>query len=484
MPEIEKMAKFKKQNFKLSKQSIISYMDEQFARFPHISEEIFDQLDDQNLVKCRRISKSWCNYLDDQKILYIRIIKQSIKSSDYIKAPPHSVYRGCLNSYPDACTDCNPCGEGLENGVDETLLEQMGMRKYAEMVAILQSVKSSDYNNSLAHSGYKGCLNSHPVACTNCNPGDAGLGNEPYKVDRRTRQKEPVKPIIEKEDRIHEILHEMALMEKLQEIEDQKPIIRPLVDLNTKPWREFFIRASTDSLQFFTRVSKQILCVLSESELQPFLMCGACNLALSAFFESHKNGKQKFLRKYADMLSGCGYADTMGMLCYAGMWIKSDNQYLSCNLGCGVTPLHLIAMTGNLENFKETYDKSKDKNPNAAERGRTFLHFAIRFCNKEICMYILEKTYNEIRKNINGLSTLDMATLYVTLDVSWISLEIIFGKIVEKDPENRQVTPLQLAAIQGHLTTSEKILDKVVDKNPMRIIKKSNEELLDALKLF
>ena len=483
-----KIQKNKKQNLKLSKQSIMSYMDKQFARFPHISEEIFDQLDNQNLVKCRRISKSWCNYLDDQKILYIRIIKQSIKSSNYIKAPPHSGYRGCLNSYSDACLDRNPYG--LENGVDVRILEQIGTRKYAEMLVILrnadmmgkQSMKSSDFNNSFAHSGYKGRLDSYPVACTNCNPGSAGLGNEQYKVDWRTRQKEPVKPITEMEDKITIMLQEMA---QLQEIEIQKPIIRPLVDLNTKPWREFFKRASADSLQFFARVSKQILCVLSECELQPFLMCGACNLALSALFESHKIREQKRIRGDADMMSMCGYAThMMGMLCYAGMWISSENQYLSCNLGCGVTPLHLIAMTGNLEIFKETYDKAKNKNPNAAEKGRTFLHFAIRFCSKEICMYILEKSYNEIRKNINGLSTLDMATLYITLDVSWMSLEIILGKIVEKDPGYRKVKPLQLAAIQGHLMTSEMILDKVVDKNPLRFIKKNHEELLDALKLF
>ena len=51
------------------------------------------------------------------------------------------------------------------------------------------------------------------------------------------------------------------------------------------------------------------------------------------------------------------------------------DKYLSCNLGCGATPLHLIAISGNLETFKETYDKAKDKNPNSAEKGRTFLHF-------------------------------------------------------------------------------------------------------------
>ena len=250
--------------------------------------------------------------------------------------------------------------------------------------------------------------------------------------------------------------------------------IWPIVDLNTTPWREFFKRASTESLQYFTKVSKKILCDLSKSELQPFLMCSSCNLALSALYASQSDLEKERKLEFFEAFGRCSCKKTMGV----------HDKYLSCNLGCGATPLHLIAISGNLETFKETYDKAKDKNPNGAEKERTFLHFVIRFCNKEICMYILEKTYNEIRKNVNGLSTLDVATLYINLDVSWISLKIMFEDIVEKDPGNRQVTPLQLAAIHGHLKTSEIILDEVVDKNPNKIsTKKDNEELLDALKL-
>ena len=65
--------------------------------------------------------------------------------------------------------------------------------------------------------------------------------------------------------------------------------IWPIVDLNTTPWREFFKRASTESLQYFTKVSKKILGDLSKSELQPFLMCGTCNLALSALYASQND---------------------------------------------------------------------------------------------------------------------------------------------------------------------------------------------------
>ena len=394
-------------------------MQEQFARFPHISEKIFDQLDDQNLVKCRRISKSWCNYIDNQKNLYIRIIKQSIISSDYNKAPAHSV-----NSYADTCTNCNP---------------SLRLRKRTIISEIVSDIENQKMQGSKRH------------------------------------QKTPVNSIMETENKIVSRLYETELMKSLKEKKNQIVNIRPIVDLNTKPWMEFFKRASTESLQYFTKVSKKILCDLSKSELQPFLMCSTCNLALSALYTSQSNLKQERMLGHAEFYRYCGCKKTMGM----------HDKYLSCNLGCGATPLHFIAVSGDLERFKETHDKAKGKNPNGAEKGRTFLHFAIRFCNKEICMFILEKTYNEIRKNVNGLSTLDVATLYINLDVSWISLKIMFENIVEKDPGNRQVTPLQLAAIQDHLKTSEMILDEVVDKNPNQIsTKKINEELLDALKLF
>ena len=394
-------------------------MQEQFARFPHISEKIFDQLDDQNLVKCRRISKSWCKYLDDQKNLYIRIIKQSIISSDYNKAPAQSV-----NSYADACTNCNP---------------SLRLWKKTIIREILSDIENQEMLGSKRH------------------------------------QKAPVKSILETENKIVSRLHETELMKSLKEKQNQMANIRPIVDLNTNPWREFFKRASTESLQYFTKVSKTILCILSRSELQPFLMCSTCNLALSALYASQSDLEKERKIEFFEAFGICSCKKTMGV----------HDKYLSCNLGCGATPLHLIAISGNLETFKEIHDKAKDKNPNSAEKERTFLHFAIRFCNKEICMFILEKTYNEIRKNVDGLSTLDVATLYMNLDVSWISLKIMFENIVEKAPGNRKVTLLQLAAIHGHLKISEMVLDEVVDKNPNKIsTKKNNEELLDALKLF
>ena len=49
-------------------------MEELFARFPHISEKIFQQLDDKSLTNCREVSKSWQEFLDSKNMSWIRIV--------------------------------------------------------------------------------------------------------------------------------------------------------------------------------------------------------------------------------------------------------------------------------------------------------------------------------------------------------------------------------------------------------------------------
>jgi hypothetical protein len=237
---------------------------------------------------------------------------------------------------------------------------------------------------------------------------------------------------------------------------------KPLIDENEKPWIEFYKRGSTESVRYFAKVSKRVLNELSRSETKPFMNCDKCLSAYQCQLQTLKNSSI--------------YIPNMFLPDTIVEKYRNGNQKISCNRGCGATPLHLIAMTGHLETFKETFEKASDKNP-TFEKGRTFLRFVIRFCKKEIFMYILEKNHNEIRKNISGLSSLDVATLNLNLDIC----ETIFERIVKNDPRSRQVTSIQLADIHGHLKTTEMILDKIVEKNPNRFTKKNNEELLDAL---
>ena len=54
-------------------------MDEIILRFPLMAEKIFEELDDQNLTKCRGISNTW--YDATERIQWIRKIQKLTKEN-------------------------------------------------------------------------------------------------------------------------------------------------------------------------------------------------------------------------------------------------------------------------------------------------------------------------------------------------------------------------------------------------------------------
>ena len=48
-------------------------MEEAFWRFPHIAEQTFILLEDQDIVKCREVSRSWKNFITEDKFYKQRI---------------------------------------------------------------------------------------------------------------------------------------------------------------------------------------------------------------------------------------------------------------------------------------------------------------------------------------------------------------------------------------------------------------------------
>ena len=49
-------------------------MEELNSRFEHISEQIFDRLDNKSLVNCMEVSSNWYHFFEDRKFLNIRMI--------------------------------------------------------------------------------------------------------------------------------------------------------------------------------------------------------------------------------------------------------------------------------------------------------------------------------------------------------------------------------------------------------------------------
>ena len=53
-----------------------SNVEEIFWRFPHLGLNILEELDNESLVKCRKVNKWWQDFVDGQRISYIRSIKK------------------------------------------------------------------------------------------------------------------------------------------------------------------------------------------------------------------------------------------------------------------------------------------------------------------------------------------------------------------------------------------------------------------------
>ena len=63
------------------------------VRFPHLSEMIFDYLDNQSLAKCKIVSKTWNIYVVEQKFYGIRIIKETVKKFHKLSEPWLEIFK-------------------------------------------------------------------------------------------------------------------------------------------------------------------------------------------------------------------------------------------------------------------------------------------------------------------------------------------------------------------------------------------------------
>ena len=62
------------------KEQVLS-MEVIFSRFSHLTEQIFNNLDNVCLTSCTQVSRQWQNYLENKRFLGIRMIKSKMASA-------------------------------------------------------------------------------------------------------------------------------------------------------------------------------------------------------------------------------------------------------------------------------------------------------------------------------------------------------------------------------------------------------------------
>jgi len=97
-------------------------MDNIISRFPGLAARIFDSLDDENLVNCKTVSRSWSEFTENEVFYFRRIIKKLIidyedfketwklvmKKADIEMLKELSlVVKYFLSMHPENCENCN-----------------------------------------------------------------------------------------------------------------------------------------------------------------------------------------------------------------------------------------------------------------------------------------------------------------------------------------------------------------------------------------
>ena len=69
-------------------------MEELIVRFPHLSEAIYDFIDNQSLSNCVEVDRYWQNYLRKQKFFEIRIIKATVEQFHKMGETWNKIFKG------------------------------------------------------------------------------------------------------------------------------------------------------------------------------------------------------------------------------------------------------------------------------------------------------------------------------------------------------------------------------------------------------
>ena len=136
----------------------------------------------------------------------------------------------------------------------------------------------------------------------------------------------------------------------------------------------------------------------------------------------------------------------------------------------GLTPIHVVAGTGNLSLLEEIQNQAQENCPEDSE-GLTPLHYAAQNGHINICKVLFE---NLLNKNPKGRGILDKdgkTPLHYAAALGHLDIVIFFmTRIEDRYPQDRWGNvPLHYAAYFGHFHVVEFIMGGQENKNPRNI---------------
>ena len=320
-------------------------------RFPHLSEMIFDHLDNQSLANCNVVSKIWSIYIGEQKFYGIRILKESVKKYHKLSKPWFEVFK---KGSTENIMDLRNCFDQFEERRRKLQLDRV-LRLSREVTPL--HVSADGGNFLLYESMYKIAKNKQPRTEDGSEPVIYAIRN--YQVEmallliERTVDKNPEAKIL---------LTALDTAAKFGLVEVCESILKHLENKNPKCNYEHItplhMAAMYGHVTVFALIMKQI------DDKDPRDKVGRTPFHLAAL-----NGR----------LEMCGLIMKT---------IRNKHQRTIC----GSTPLHMAAYNGHVKVCILILQTVKSKNPRN-HHGRTPLAVARERNQFKVC-WLLEKIWN------------------------------------------------------------------------------------------
>jgi ankyrin repeat protein len=319
-------------------------------RFSHLSEMIFDHLDNHSLANCKVVSKAWSIYIGEKKFYGIRIIKETVKKFYTLSQPWFEVFK---KANTENIIELKSC---LDHFYELTKQKHHGVFKCNKEVTPLH-VSAGAGNSLLYETIHKFAKNKQP------------------------KTEDGFEPVIYAINRSHE---EMAVF-----------IIKRMVDKNPESKYGFtvlHIAAKYGLVEVCELILKHIQDKNPKSsygDTTPLHMAAIfghvriCELIMKQI--DKKDPRDNFGRTPFHL------AALNGRLEVCELYIKTIRDKHP-RTTCGSTPLHMAAYNGHVNICMLILQRVKSKNPRN-DYGETPLAIARERTQFKVC-WLLEKIWN------------------------------------------------------------------------------------------
>ena len=375
-----------------------SKMESIFSKIPNIGDKIIRELDNQSLVKCKEVQKSWYNFINTEKILWFRMIQNYIGvDNEFLTA-----WRTVLKKAP----------------ADFVSHVAITTQKFYEKPKIPQI---SPIHVAASH-GNLYLFQQMMVKLANMNQKEMCGKNHPLFVAVRKGHYNICKFIVatadDKNPTRPDGVTPLLLAAQLGEYEICKLIISNVDNKNPAMHNgvtPLFVAAQNG----YYEICKLIIANVenknparNDGETPLTIATSNGNLKICELILAHVDNKNP---ARSDGVTLLHIAAEIGHCEIFNLIFKSlGKNNLNPRNNQGSTPLHIASMNGHLTICKMILEEVNDKNP-ARDDGCTPLHLAADSGHLEIFKFISEKVRVKNPKTNNGVTPQELASKYCHL---------------------------------------------------------------------